>query len=100
MNTFSALCLVLISLVTACVWSPNIPTKQIPSKDVIENEVPQVILTEFDIEDGHTKIIISPQQSHHQLSVLDRKNYISAAKEKVNEASHVLPNMETLEEGD
>ncbi|CAL5417233.1 unnamed protein product [Camellia sinensis] len=61
-----ALCLVLISLVTAPTPSPvkgNNPTKE---EDVIVKEGHRVVVVEFDKQDGNTKVSISPHESQYQ----------------------------------
>ncbi|KAL7176612.1 hypothetical protein ACSBR2_030034 [Camellia fascicularis] len=61
-----ALCLVLISLVTAPTPSPvkeNNPTKK---EDVIVKEGHRVVVVEFDKQDGNTKVSISPHESQYQ----------------------------------
>ncbi|KAI8002856.1 Transmembrane protein 205 [Camellia lanceoleosa] len=61
-----ALCLVLISLVTAPIPSPvkeNNPTKE---EDVIVKEGHRVVVVEFDKQDGNTKVSISPHESQNQ----------------------------------
>ncbi|KAK6116684.1 hypothetical protein DH2020_049566 [Rehmannia glutinosa] len=57
-----ALGLVLTSLLTAGFFTPT-PEKQSSKEDVIVKEGHRVVVVEFEKDDGHTKVLISPQDS-------------------------------------
>ncbi|KAL3845653.1 hypothetical protein ACJIZ3_003056 [Penstemon smallii] len=70
MNVF-ALGLVLTSLVTAGFFSPS-PQNHNPDQDVIVKEGHRVVVVEFEKDDGNTKVLISPQDSHTPHKVEDK----------------------------
>ncbi|KAA8546286.1 hypothetical protein F0562_002975 [Nyssa sinensis] len=105
MNLF-AVSLVVTSLATAGVLSPSLE-KQKTREDVILKEVHRVVVVEYEKEDdGNTKVSMSPHEPHvtHKPRKIDEKSYLSATeqmlseaaaavKERIEEASSVLPNV-------
>lgn len=109
MMNLMALCLVVISLAAAGVWSPTPVQNQnrdkefvVGKEDVIVKEGHRVIVVEYD-QDGHrnTKVSISSPDQQDRVSVSDVGEDISStAKDKIKEASSVLPNLgQGLSEG-
>lgn len=90
------LCLLATSLVTASIFSPNPTQQHKQAANTIVKEGHRVIVVEYD-QDGYqnTKISISPEQPHHEedFTKIDSNNIIDNAKDKIKEASSVLPNM-------
>ncbi|KAM3308347.1 hypothetical protein P3S67_010091 [Capsicum chacoense] len=70
-----AISLVLITLVTAGVFSPNTENK---GDDVIVKEGHRVVVVEYEPNDGHTKVSISPQET-------EKTGYVSDVKDKLSE---------------
>ncbi|KAM3233058.1 hypothetical protein P3L10_018417 [Capsicum annuum] len=70
-----AISLVLITLVTAGVFSPNTENK---GDDVIVKEGHRVVVVEYEPNDGHTKVSISPQET-------EKTGYVSDVKDKSSE---------------
>ncbi|XP_059630945.1 uncharacterized protein LOC132273867 [Cornus florida] len=103
MMNILALGLVLTSLATAGVWSPSpdhekqrsppIPPPNSPR--IIVKEGHRVVTVEYDVKkrDGNTKVSISPHQDQQQSHVDDDERYAETAKDKIKEASSVLPNV-------
>lgn len=86
-----ALFLVISSLAAGGKWSPY-PDQKDP-EEVIVKEGTRVVVVEYDKEGpGNTKVSISPQEADHVIfqKVIEGKDKF---KEKVMEASEVLPNM-------
>ncbi|XP_006356548.1 uncharacterized protein [Solanum tuberosum] len=85
MNVF-AISLVLTTLVTAGVFSPN-PEKK---DDVIVKDGHRVVVVEYEPNDGQTKVSISPPETEHKektghVSVSDVKNKLSEKAEEIEE---------------
>lgn len=76
MNVF-AISLVLATLFTAGVFSPN-PEKK---EDVIVKEGHRVVVVEYEPSDGQTKVSISPQETEHK----EKTGYVSDVKDKLSE---------------
>ncbi|KAK9270299.1 hypothetical protein L1049_025877 [Liquidambar formosana] len=114
MMNLLAICLVVTSVATAGVWSPSPERKNPPGEDVIVKEGHRIIVVEYEKEGiGNTKVSISPQeaQAFHKNVEIDDKTSLSGAKEKlsspassasgvvenakekIKEASSVLPNL-------
>ncbi|KAK6787243.1 hypothetical protein RDI58_015768 [Solanum bulbocastanum] len=85
MNVFS-ISLVLTTLVTAGVFSPN-PEKK---DDVIVKDGHRVVVVEYEPNDGQTKVSISPPETEHKAkteydSVSDVKDKLSEKAEEIEE---------------
>lgn len=96
MTNLLALCLVLTSLFAAEVWSPS-PTGKLENQkaeDVIVKEGHRVVVVESFDQDGqhNTKVSISPEQQQ-QKEGKSTSDMVENAKEKIKEASNVLPNL-------
>lgn len=97
MNLF-AIILVVTTLAAAGVWSPP-PDKSIhPKEEVILKDGRRVIVVEYEKEGLHnTKVLISPTEEENATpSAVGEKSETSVvgeAKEKLKEASSVLPNL-------
>ncbi|KAK6129602.1 hypothetical protein DH2020_036647 [Rehmannia glutinosa] len=80
-----ALGMVLTSLLTAGFFTPT-PEKQSSKEDVIVKEGHRVVVVEFEKDDGHTKVLISPQdsQASHEKGVPENAKdaKMEALKEK------------------
>lgn len=80
MNVF-AISLVLTTLVTAGVFSPN-PEKK---EDVIVKEGHRVIVVEYEPNDGQTKVSISAQETEHKAKTEYLSDKLSEKAEEVKE---------------
>ncbi|CAK9187380.1 unnamed protein product [Ilex paraguariensis] len=102
MMNIVALCFVLSSLAAAGVWSPS-PEKRNHNqdvKDVITEEVHRVVVIEFEKEDGDAKAsqvsdkgYISDSREMLSKAAPAVEGVVEDAKEKLKDASSVLPNL-------
>ncbi|GFZ09722.1 late embryogenesis abundant protein (LEA) family protein [Actinidia rufa] len=85
-----AVWLVLSSLVTAGVLSPNPQVQNQPEEEVIVKEGHRVVIVEYEKHrNGNTKVSIAPHEASHKPPTqnMDDKTYISTAKDKLSSAA-------------